>query len=209
MNDFVENECSHRDDAIVFVLGEFDHESAASYDRHQRECSSCRRLVKKLSILYDEVVRRLEVRSVPDSVRSWVLARARRTTGNSPLLAKVASSARRSVDEYFIAPRVPEESTAWETTAIVGIRMRRLLVDEREGRMTCLVQMDPGARFPAHVHAGREECFVLEGDLCTTVSEMRSGDYEHAPAGTRHEEQFTRNGCLLLIRTSLYDEFAA
>lgn len=94
----------------------------------------------------------------------------------------------------------------WETTAIEGVEARRLFVDADGDRATFLVRMRPGAAYPAHVHAGPEECFVLEGDLLVGHQRMRAGDYQRAESGSTHDVQSTEGGCVLLLVSSLGDE---
>ena len=94
----------------------------------------------------------------------------------------------------------------WEPTGVPGIEARRLLVDGRRERVSMLVRMAPGSSFPAHVHNGDEECYVIQGDLQVGDLTMRAGDYQFAPAGTRHPMQSTEQGCLLLLASSTKDE---
>ena len=69
--------------------------------------------------------------------------------------------------------------------------------------------MEPGASFPAHRHGGYEECFVLSGDLHHEQRVMRGGDFERVDGDSRHGKQWTEEGCLLLIHSSLQDELLA
>ena len=48
---------------------------------------------------------------------------------------------------------------------------------------------------------------MLEGDLHIGEDVMHPGDYQFAPAGSRHGVQSTEHGCLLLITSSLNDRF--
>ena len=96
---------------------------------------------------------------------------------------------------------------AFEPTAIAGIAVRRLFVDEGADRVTMLVRMQPGTAYPAHRHGGAEECYVLAGDLSIGEElQLRSGDYQRMDEGTVHPVQSTRSGCLLLIASSRHDE---
>jgi anti-sigma factor ChrR (cupin superfamily) len=94
----------------------------------------------------------------------------------------------------------------WEETSIPGISVRRLSIDPARRTVTMLVKMAPESSYPSHRHAGSEECYVLEGDLVVGEHQMRAGDYQRAEAGTVHEVQSTRQGCLLFILSSLHDE---
>jgi quercetin dioxygenase-like cupin family protein len=95
----------------------------------------------------------------------------------------------------------------FEPTDIEGISVRRLFVDDENDRVTMLVRMAPGTAYPAHVHGGVEECFVLAGDLAVGAgTTLRSGDYQRMDEGSQHPVQATAGGCLLLIASSRHDE---
>ena len=102
---------------------------------------------------------------------------------------------------------VPGADGVFEDTAIAGIRVRCLSVDEGAERVTMLVRMEAGTAYPAHRHGGVEECYVLEGDLSIgDETEMHAGDYQCMDHGSMHPVQSTRGGCLLLITSSQKDE---
>lgn len=95
---------------------------------------------------------------------------------------------------------------AWQETGVRGVRARRLFADVQHNRVTMLIQMDPGASYPRHIHNGPEECLVLEGDLRGSDFVLRAGDYQRADVGSRHSDQRTEGGCTLLIVSALNDE---
>lgn len=95
---------------------------------------------------------------------------------------------------------------AWEPTGVAGIDVRRLFVDHENDRMTAMFRMAAGTSYTPHIHSGHEECYVLQGDLRVGDVVMRAGDYQRAAAGSRHAEQSTEGGCLLLISSSMSDE---
>ena len=97
-------------------------------------------------------------------------------------------------------------SGGWRDTSVSGVRCRILHEDAAHDRRTALYQMDPGAVYPAHVHGGVEECYVLSGDLSHGDVVMGPGDYQRVETDTRHLRQATRDGCLLLIVCSMSDE---
>ncbi len=96
----------------------------------------------------------------------------------------------------------------WETTAVPGVSIRTLYVDREREQYTALVRMCAGSSYPRHVHGGPEHCLVLEGDLHIGDEVLHPGDYQVAPAGSRHGVQTTEQGCLLFITSSMHDEFA-
>ena len=130
----------------------------------------------------------------PPGLRSRVLARFREErVPRAPLVHEGITT-------------TPVEAGEWKATPVPGVWFRELHRDELARRRTMLVRMDPGASYPPHVHAGDEECLVLEGDLSVAEQlDMRAGDYQMARAGSRHGLQRTSQGCLLLIRDSLDD----
>jgi len=94
----------------------------------------------------------------------------------------------------------------WEPTEIQGIDVRCLAVDESANRVTMMIRMAPGTRYPKHRHGGVEECYVLSGDLRQSAQVMRAGDYEWCENNSVHGEQWTEGGCTLLIHSSQHDE---
>lgn len=94
----------------------------------------------------------------------------------------------------------------WQETGVAGVQVRRLFLDAAANRMTALFRMAPGTAYPAHNHAGAEECLVLDGDLHVGESVLRTGDYQRAEAGSLHGVQWTEGGCLLLISGATDDD---
>ena len=146
----------------------------------------------------------------PDSVRTRLLARIA-GAGPTPAITESTSSPQvwrrwesiAQVGDLFI--RRADEGT-WEPTGVDGVTVRQIFVDRDRNQMTALVRMTPGSSYPRHVHDGAEECLVLEGDLHVGDTVLRRGDYQRAPAGSKHGVQRTEQGCLLWINSSLSDE---
>jgi anti-sigma factor ChrR (cupin superfamily) len=101
---------------------------------------------------------------------------------------------------------VPENAGEWQATSVAGIEARQLYVDATQDRATFLVRMAAGTSYPAHVHGGPEECFVVQGDLKVGDLIMKAGDYQRAEPGSTHGVQSTERGCVLLLVSSLSDE---
>ena len=80
-----------------------------------------------------------------------------------------------------------------------GIVYRVLKVDERLGRQTLLVKMQPGAIYKSHAHDIDEECLVIEGDLQFGDLVLRAGDFHLATSGMVHPTGITTAGCLLHV----------
>jgi quercetin dioxygenase-like cupin family protein len=102
--------------------------------------------------------------------------------------------------------KVGSEEGAWEPIDIEGIRVKRLFVDPVKDIVSLLIQMDPGTIYPAHRHAGPEHCYVISGDLEVGGVSLKTGDYQVANESSVHTVTSTRNGCTILIISSMKDE---
>jgi len=87
----------------------------------------------------------------------------------------------------------------WRET-FPGVRFKTLSVDDARDVVMLLVEMQPGARFPDHPHAGgAEEGVLISGDVEMDGRKMRPGDYYHADAGTTHVNITSPSGCTALL----------
>lgn len=94
----------------------------------------------------------------------------------------------------------------WQAAELSGIFQKVLFNDTARGFSTSMVRMTPGTHYPRHKHAGVEELYLLEGDLCVGDVAMRAGDYCRGEAGSIHEEIVTRTGCLFVVTSSHQDQ---
>lgn len=96
----------------------------------------------------------------------------------------------------------------WIKTPFRGVAVKVLFFDPATNMQTTLLQLEPGALYPAHQHSVEEQCWVLAGDV-RFGSEvfLKAGDFTYADAGTRHGTITTDGGCTLLIVSSRHDKF--
>lgn len=87
----------------------------------------------------------------------------------------------------------------WLAHPVPGIRMKVLSLNDVSGYATLLLDVAPGARFPAHYHSGAEECYVISGSLYTCDRCLHAGDFIHADPNTEHDELWTDEGCRVLL----------
>ena len=87
--------------------------------------------------------------------------------------------------------------------------VKPLSVDAERDTATILMMFAPGARVPAHDHAGAEDSFVISGSCRIGESYLLKGDFHHADAGTRHAEIVSDEGCVLLLVVDREDYLAA
>lgn len=117
------------------------------------------------------------------------------------------SNARSVIDT--IAARIPAQivhradGAGWRSTGSPGASVRVLNADRKQGRLTTLMKIEPGCRFPAHPHHGDEECLVISGDMLDGDLTLGPGDYVRSAAGTHHDTLTTRTGCVCLLLSTL------
>jgi hypothetical protein len=106
------------------------------------------------------------------------------------------------------APNVPEAPWAdepdWKQVA-PGIACKLLATDEASGRVSMLVQLEPGTAYPSHSHADVEELHLLDGELWIEDRKLCPGDYNRAEPGTGDTRVFSETGCTCVLITSSRD----
>jgi predicted ChrR family anti-sigma factor len=92
---------------------------------------------------------------------------------------------------------------------VPGVTVKPLSIDIERDTATILMMFEPGARMPAHDHAGAEDSFVISGSCRIGESHLLKGDFHHADAGTKHGEIVSDEGCVLLLVVDREDYLAA
>ena len=207
-----------RDVAQQHALGTLSDSDRREFERHLQEgCELCAAEVRVAQALIgDMTLAEAEPRSAPHDVKERLLARIRGEKGSEKSREKPAkapvqiwkswqgstdAAGTESIDRF-----VAHDDGEFEPTGAKGVSVRRLFVDPSRGFATILVRMEPGSSYPSHRHGGLEQCYVLSGDLRHGDRVMRGGDYEVVSEGSKHGKQWTEEGCLLLIHSSLHDQ---
>ncbi len=166
----------------LYVLGTLPAEERAAFEQHLADgCRTCEREVAALA----PVVGELSLAAPTLMPRAAVRER---------LLARLASP--------WTVVRADEGG--WERDAS-GLEVRRLH-RAPEGRVTSLVRMPSGTRYPSHRKALTEELYILAGDLTVEGERLGAGDYCAAATGTMHHETVSQGGCTFVLATSEWDE---
>lgn len=91
------------------------------------------------------------------------------------------------------------DSKDWIQHPVKGIHVKQLSANQKCGYIMLLMRVAAGTTYPAHIHNGAEECFVIEGDVIAEGKILGPGDFHHAEPGSRHDSLFTKSGCTLLL----------
>jgi quercetin dioxygenase-like cupin family protein len=92
----------------------------------------------------------------------------------------------------------------WEPIRYPGCYVKTLMVDPKNGHLTVLLKMDPGARLPDHEHSLVEQTYMLEGRLVDVEGpeiglEVGPGEFVYRPAGSRHAAWTPEGGLMLAV----------
>jgi len=193
-----------RELASLYALDALGQQEQAAYEAHlgagcavcAAEVASFRRVSGTISLSADPVAPRAELRE-----------RLMKTVANT---AQPPPSRAPGVlyDRDGVRIARPREMT-WTAGHLPGVFLKVLFHDARRGYTTAMVRMTPGTHYPSHQHAGVEELYLLEGDLCVDDLAMQSGDYCRGEAGSVHKEIVTENGCLFMVTSSNDDQLLA
>lgn len=188
-----------REHLTLYILDMLPPELAAGVARHlEQHCAVCETELKVLLELTATLAFGTQVAYPPETLRKRVLS-------------SMSSETRQVWKDWQCEGSgtgvltVRRDEGSWHTVA-PGVSVRRLYVDRERNSVTMMIRMEPGATYSPHVHAGPEQCFVLEGDISDGRDTFRAGDFQCAPKGSTHGVQQSERGCLLLIVSSLGDK---
>ena len=185
--------CAQSEVTSAYALQVLPASEAAAAEAHIASCPDCRRELESLRPVIDRFV-------------SWPADVLRPTTSLQVRLGH------RITEETGKPPVSPPELPGgrqwsepdWEQVA-PGIECKLLATDAERHRVSMLVRLAPGARYPAHTHAGGEELHLLDGELWIDERKVFPGNYYHAVPGTSDERVWSETGCTCFLTTSTTD----
>jgi putative transcriptional regulator len=75
---------------------------------------------------------------------------------------------------------------AWRSVPTTRARYAVLAHDHEADIDLVLIGLEPGHRFPRHVHLGNEEVVILAGAYTDEYGHLAAGNYHHYPPGSEH-----------------------
>jgi quercetin dioxygenase-like cupin family protein len=183
------NHCEMSELTCAYALQILPTGEETEIQEHIASCSDCRREVKSLRPVLNQFV-------------SWPTDVLRPTTS---LQARLALRIAEETGEQPVLPPPQQWSEPeWEQVA-PGIECKLLATDTERHRVSMLVRLAPGARYPAHTHAGVEELHLLDGELWIDQRKLFPGDYNYGAPGARDERVWSDTGCTCVLITSTKD----
>jgi len=189
MSAFHVNRCEHSEVTCAYAAHALASNEVAAAEAHIDSCTECQRELESL-------------RPVVDRFVSWPTDLLRPTTS---LQARLALRIAAETGKQPVLPLAQQWSEPdWEVVAS-GIECKLLATDSERNRVSMLVRLAPGARYPAHIHAGVEELHLLDGELWIDDRKLYPGDYSCGAPGARDERVWSETGCACVLVTSTKD----
>lgn len=185
-----------REQACLYSLGLLENSDALDWERHLESCAVCMGEVHASTELLamvskaeaERVMAALPNARPPGRVKADLMRRIAVPASAASLILRAAEGRWRKI--------------------LPGIEVKRLFVDPVTKTVTSLVRVAAGAVYPAHIHRGPEQLYVLDGEVVFDDHTLTTGDYEVRSPDTRHSSATTApgEGCLLLVINSGRDE---
>jgi hypothetical protein len=175
--------------ACAYALQALPASELPAIEAHVAMCPGCQLELESL-------------RPVIDGFVSWPTDVLRPTTS---LQARLAARIAEETGKPPVLPPAPQWfEPKWEQVA-PGIECKLLATDAERHRVSMLVRLARGARYPAHTHAGAEELHLLDGELWIDDRKLVPGDYNYGTPGADDERVWSETGCTCLLVTSTKD----
>jgi anti-sigma factor RsiW len=184
-----EDRCGQSELTSAYAAQALPASDVAAAEAHIAGCPYCQRELEALRAVVDRFVSwPTDVLRPPTSLQARLAQRIAAVTGNEP-----------------VPPPAPQwREPDWEHVA-PGIECKLLATDGERHRISMLVRLAPGARYPAHTHAGVEELHLLDGELWIDERKLLPGDYNYGPPGASDERVWSETGCTCILITSTRD----
>ena len=189
MNIFDRDGCKESEATCAYAAQALPASEVAAAEAHIAACPECRRELESL-------------RPVVERFVAWPADVLRPATS---LHARLARRIAGKAGTQPVLPAAPQWSEpVWEQVA-PGIECKLLATDAERHRVSMLVRLAPGARYPAHTHAGVEELHLLDGELWIDERKLIPGDYNYGAPGAGDDRVWSETGCTCVLVTSTKD----
>jgi quercetin dioxygenase-like cupin family protein len=181
--------CPQSPQVAAHMMRALQPDEAAAFDMHLASCVECQHELDTLRLVTDSFAFwPTDVLRPPASLRDRLASRLADATAEKPV----------------VPPYMPWDEPAWEEVA-PGIFCKLMATDTVAHRVSMLVRLLPNVEYPAHTHAGREELFLLDGELWIDDRKLSPGDYNRAEAGSGDKRVWSETGCTCVLITSTRD----
>ena len=181
--------CGQSEMTCAYAAQALAPSDVAAAEAHIASCPDCQRELESLRPVVNHFVSwPTDVLRPPTSLQARLARRIAEETGKEPVPP----------------PASRWSEPEWEQVA-PGIECKLLATDTERHRVSMLVRLAPGARYPAHTHAGVEELHLLDGELWIDGRKLVPGDYNYGTPGAGDECVWSETGCTCVLITSTKD----
>lgn len=190
-----------QEQASLYVTGALPSEEQCAFETELRRNPELQEFVRGLEKTADALAMATP-RPLPAGLKEKVLARIDQAAPAEPPVPVVAGLAGLRFTAH-------DDAKGWKQLPIPGAWIKLLSLERDRGYAVLLGRLDPGVRYPAHTNAGPEDFYILTGDLMVGERKLGPGDFHHAEAGSKHEENYSVQGCTLLAVLTTDDPLVA
>jgi anti-sigma factor ChrR (cupin superfamily) len=181
--------CAQSDQVFALALQALPAAELGEVEAHLASCAQCRddlAALRQTTLLL--VSGPAEVLRPPTPLRERLAQRIAQDTGGA----------------VVVPPPSGYKEPAWRTVA-PGIACKLLATDTQRNIVSMLVRLDPGAKYPSHIHADVEELHLLDGELWIDDRKLYPGDYNRGEPGGGDTLVWSETGCTCVLITSIND----
>ena len=193
--------------AALHAAGALDGTEVEAFARLLEASADARREATAFAAVTEALARSLRKGPQPSTgLRERILREAQRHKAQAAMLAHLESLQPKPLGGLAFLKAAGEGG--WLPLRVPGAAVKVLSFDPASRHAVLLGKLEPGARYPAHVHQRPEDLVMLSGDLHVGDEVLRPGDFHHAEAGSSHGVNWSEQGCVLVAVLSKEDLLA-
>ena len=181
-----------QEQASLYALGALTASELRAFEAELREHAGLRELVADLQRTTVLMANAAPAVALPADLKGKVLRRIEQAEN-----LKTAVNPGAAIFAQLRFAKA-DDATGWKQLPVPGAWIKLLSLEKERGYAILMGKLEAGTRYPAHVNAGPEDFLVLTGDLHIGDRRMGPGDFHHADGGSRHEENYSIEGCTLI-----------
>ena len=190
-----------QEQASLYALGVLSDSERLAFEAEVELDPDLRKLVFELQRTADSMALAVPDAKLPHTLKDKVLRRIEELA-TSPVTPTASAFA----GLQFLHAAADAD---WKQLPVPGAYIKLLSFEKERGYAVLLGKLDPGVRYPAHVNTGSEDFYILTGDLVVGGRKLVAGDFHHADAGSKHEVNYSEEGCTLVAVLTADDPLVA
>lgn len=192
------------DEIMAYLLGWMTPTDFRAFQENLKSCQARQELLGDYQQVVGLLGEQIPEIEPPPSIKSKLFAKIAANEAGAAMPAMAAGVLPSNALEWV-------KNKTWRETPWPGVRLHTLFVDKTAKNRGLLLNIAPGAQYPAHRHAGPEHFFLLQGDLhvsdrlAENTETLKAGDFQTSPAGSEHGRLHSPGGCVALVICSTED----